>query len=141
MNPFALVIGSVRSPTGPGTRCTGSSAVSEKERSDGGLDAGQAVGAPDAAPRRAPTDRVSPLLLLAVATAGIQIHGIFSFDLGISDLFLGAYLLTRFAGYGYHRRLSSLLRRTGRNLRDRDDASTRGRGNRAIWGSTGCSAS
>jgi O-antigen ligase len=34
------------------------------------------------------------LLLGAVATVGIQIHGVFSFDLGVSDLFLGAYLLT-----------------------------------------------
>jgi O-antigen ligase len=37
---------------------------------------------------------VPVLLLAAVATAGIQIHGVFSFDVGISDLFLGAYLLT-----------------------------------------------
>jgi O-antigen ligase len=39
--------------------------------------------------RRAPV-----LLLAAVATAGIQIHGVFSFDLGVSDVFLGVYLLT-----------------------------------------------
>ena len=34
------------------------------------------------------------LLLAAVATAGIQIHGVFSFDLAVSDVFLGVYLLT-----------------------------------------------
>jgi O-antigen ligase len=34
------------------------------------------------------------LVLAAVATAGIQVHGLFSFDLGISDVFLGIYLLT-----------------------------------------------
>ena len=79
MNPFALVHRLVHSPTAPGTRCTGSSAVSEKERSDGGLAPARRP-APRHPHHRAPTSCLAALLM-AVATAGIQVHDIFSFDL------------------------------------------------------------